>query len=52
MQTDDRALRQSAANAVSPGLPFEMLASSAALWVQDADGAWSERTSFAFGPPE
>ena len=52
VQTDDRALRQSAANAVSPGLPFEMLAASAALWVQDADGAWSERTSFPFGPAE
>ena len=52
VQTDDRALRQSAANAVSPGLPFEIVASSAALWVQDAEGAWTERTSFPFGPRE
>ena len=52
VQTDDRALRQSAANAVSPGLPFEILAASTALWVQDGDGAWTERTSFPFGPPE
>ena len=52
VQTDDRALRQSAANAVSPGLPFEILASSAALWVQDRDGAWTERASFPFGPAE
>jgi hypothetical protein len=52
VQTDDRALRQSAANAVSPGLPFEMVASSAALWVQDAGGTWTEHTSFPFGPPE
>jgi hypothetical protein len=52
VQTDDRALRQSAANAVSPGLPFEIVASSAALWVQDGDGAWTERTSFPLGPPE
>jgi hypothetical protein len=52
VQTDDRALRRSAANAVSPGLPFEIVASSAALWVQDGDGAWAERTSFPFGPPE
>jgi hypothetical protein len=52
VQTDDRALRQSAANAVSPGLPFEIVAASAALWVQDSDGAWAERTSFPFGPLE
>jgi 2'-5' RNA ligase superfamily len=52
VQTDDRALRQSAANAVSAGLPFDIVASSAALWVQDDDGAWTERTSFPFGPPE
>jgi 2'-5' RNA ligase len=52
VQTDDRALRQSAADAVSPGLPFEMMASSAALWVQDGDGEWAERTTFPFGPPE
>jgi hypothetical protein len=52
VQTDDRALRQSAANAVSPGLPLEIVASSAALWVQDRDGAWAERTSFPFGPHE
>jgi hypothetical protein len=52
VQTDDRALRQSAADAVSPGLPFEIVASSAALWVQDQDGTWTERTSFPFGPRE
>jgi hypothetical protein len=52
VQTDDRALRQSAANAVSPGLPLEVVASSAALWVQDGDGAWAERTPFPFGPAE
>jgi 2'-5' RNA ligase len=52
VQTEDRALRQSAANAVSPGLPFEIVASSAALWVQASDGAWAERTTFPFGPRE
>jgi 2'-5' RNA ligase len=52
VQTDDRALRQSAANAVSPGLPFRIVVSSAALWHQDADGEWSERASFPLGPPE
>jgi 2'-5' RNA ligase len=52
VQTDDRALRQSAANAVSPGLPFRTVVSSAALWQKDADGEWSERASFPLGPPE
>jgi 2'-5' RNA ligase len=52
VQTEDRALRQSAANAVSPGLPFQIMASSAALWTEDDDGAWSERATFPFGPPE
>ncbi|MCW2735627.1 2'-5' RNA ligase family protein [Nocardioides sp.] len=52
VQTEDRALRQSAANAVSPGLPFHIVASSAALWQQDDAGAWAERASFPFGPAE
>jgi hypothetical protein len=29
-----------------------MLAASAALWVQDAGGTWTEHTTFPFGPPE
>jgi hypothetical protein len=52
VETDDRALRQSAANAVSPGLPFRMMATEAALWAQDDAGEWSEHTTFAFGPAE
>lgn len=52
VQTEDRALRQSAANAVSPELPFRMLAASAALWHQADDGAWSESATFPFGPAE
>ena len=52
VQTDDRALRRAAADAVSPGLPFQVVADSAALWVKAEDGEWSERASFAFGPPE
>ncbi|MBK5306350.1 MAG: 2'-5' RNA ligase family protein [Frankiaceae bacterium] len=52
VQTDDRALRQSAADAVSPGLPFDIVAASASLWVQDEHGTWSERATFPFGPPE
>lgn len=52
VQTEDRALRQSAANAVSAGLPFRTLAESAALWLQGENGAWAERAIFPFGPPE
>jgi 2'-5' RNA ligase len=52
VQTDDRALRQSAANAVSPGLPFAITASAATLWVQADDGEWSERATFPLGPRE
>jgi 2'-5' RNA ligase len=52
VQTEDRALRQSAANDLSPQLPLTATAASAALWVQDADGEWSEQAGFAFGPPE
>lgn len=52
VQTDDRALRQSAANAVSPGLPFAITARAATLWVQDGDGEWSEGATFPFGPAE
>ena len=52
VETDDRALRRSAANAVSPGLPFRMTATEAALWAQDDNGEWSEHTTFPFGPPE
>ncbi len=52
VQTDDRALRQSAANAVSAGLPLLATAASAALWVKDGDGEWAERATFPFGPPE
>jgi hypothetical protein len=50
--TDDRALRQAAANAVSPRLPFRTTAREAALWAQDDGGDWSEHTRFPFGPPE
>lgn len=52
VQTEDRAMRQSAANDMSAQLPLAALARSAALWVQGDDGEWSERASFAFGPPE
>lgn len=52
VQTEDRVLRQSAANAVSPGLPLHVVVSSAALWQQDENGDWSERASFALGPRE
>jgi 2'-5' RNA ligase len=52
VQTEDRALRQSAANAVSPGLPFPVMVGSAALWQRGDDGEWSERATFPFGPPE
>lgn len=52
VQTDDRALRQSAANAVSPGLPVRFLAERAALWSCDDAGEWSETATFRFGPPE
>jgi hypothetical protein len=52
VHTDDRALRQSAANAVSPGLPLRAVAERAALWVCGGDGEWSEHTTFAFGPAE
>ena len=52
VQTDDRALRQSAANAVSPGLPLRVVAASAALWVEQDDATWSEHSTFHFGPPE
>jgi 2'-5' RNA ligase superfamily len=52
VQSEDRALRQSAANGVSPGLPLRILAASAALWTCGEDRMWSERASFRFGPPE
>jgi 2'-5' RNA ligase len=52
VQSDDRGLRQSAANAVSPGLPLVMTATIATLWGCDDHGEWSERASFPFGPAE
>lgn len=52
VQTDDRALRQSAANAVSPGLPVRFVAEHASLWSCDDTGEWSETATFPFGPPE
>jgi 2'-5' RNA ligase len=52
VRTSDRALRQTAANGVSPGLPLRVLAASAALWTADESGTWSERATFRFGPPE
>ena len=52
VHTEDRALRQSAANAVSPGLPLRALLQQAALWVKDDDGEWTERAAFRFGPQE
>jgi hypothetical protein len=52
VQTEERSLRQAAANAVSPGLPFRTVAHEASLWVQDEAGEWSEHTRFPFGAPE
>ena len=52
VQTDDRRLRQSAANAVSPGLPLTVTASAASLWAKDAAGEWSVHATFPFGPAE
>ena len=52
VHTDDRALRQSAANAVSPGLPLRVVAEQASLWTCDADWEWSIRATFPLGPRE
>jgi len=52
VQTEDRSMRQSAANDMSVQLPLTALARSAALWVKDDEGEWSERAAFTFGPPE
>ncbi len=52
VQTDDRALRQSAANAVSPGLPLSITARAATLWIQGDDGEWAQGATFPFGPAE
>jgi 2'-5' RNA ligase len=52
VQTDDRGLRQSAANAVSAQLPLQVTVQSAALWVEGDDAEWSEHSTFHFGPPE
>jgi hypothetical protein len=52
VQTENGALRHAAEVAVGPGLPFEILVASAALWTEDDDGAWSERATFPFGPAE
>ena len=52
VHTEDRALRQSAANAVSPGLPLRALLQQASLWVRDEQDEWTQRATFPFGPPE
>ena len=52
VRTEDRALRQSAANAVSPGLPLRALVQEASLWVSDDAGEWTQRATFPLGPPE
>ncbi len=49
VHTEDRALRQSAGDAVSPQLPLVARAACASLWVCDDTGEWSEQQSFAFG---
>ena len=49
VHTDDRALRQSAGDAVSPQLPLVARAARASLWVCDDEGEWSEQASFPFG---
>ena len=49
VHTEDRALRQSAGDAVSPQLPLVARASTASLWVCDDAGEWSEQHAFAFG---
>ena len=52
VRTEDRALRQSAANAVSPALPLRALLKEASLWVSDEAGEWTQRATFPLGPPE
>jgi hypothetical protein len=52
VQTDDRALRRSAADAISPRLPFRAVAAAAALWICDETEEWSEHATFPFGPRE
>lgn len=52
VHTDDRAMRQSAANAVSPQLPLQAVAREASLWVCDDAGGWAVRERFPFGPAE
>lgn len=52
VHTDDRNLRQSAANAVSPLLPLRATAREASLWVKGETGTWAHRETFAFGPGE
>ncbi len=49
VHTEDRALRQSAGDAVSPQLPLVARASTASLWICDDAGAWAEQQSFPFG---
>jgi hypothetical protein len=52
VNSGDGELRARAEAAVQRGLPLEALVEQAALWVCDEDGAWSERATFPFGPPE
>ncbi|MCA1711078.1 MAG: 2'-5' RNA ligase family protein [Actinobacteria bacterium] len=52
VHTDDRALRQSAANDVSPKLPLKAVAREASLWVRGEDDEWTVRQTFPFGPAE
>jgi hypothetical protein len=48
----DHRLRQQACDKVAAGLPLRATARQASLWVCDADGTWSERATFDFGPEE
>ena len=52
VHTEDRALRQSAANAVSPGLPLHVVVREASLWAKGANGEWAHRESFPLAPAE
>jgi hypothetical protein len=52
VHTPDGELRARAEAAVQRGLPLEVVAAQAALWVCDDGGRWSEHSAFAFGPGE
>lgn len=52
VHSDDGPLRAAAEVAVRRGLPLDVWAAHAALWVCDDAGHWAEHTTFAFGPQE